>query len=151
MYRSSQVSPRQRLQGLPEAAPILHPRRDIPRLRRGALPPCGHALRHTREHRRHGGYQFPSLVPPQRVRPPPIRVHGNSGGCQVAAGDREYAEAFLMVSALTLEWVYGMIIYLAVFVVVTGTALKPEVINLLNLVSAVVNRNKDTKVVQTER
>jgi len=69
----------------------------------------------------------------------------------VAAGDREYAEAFLMVSALTLEWVYGMIIYLAVFVVVTGTALKPEVINLLNLVSAVVNRNKDTKVVQTER
>lgn len=44
-----------------------------------------------------------------------------------------------------------MVIYLAVFVVVTGTALKPEVINLLNLVSAVVNRNMDAVVVQTER
>jgi len=44
-----------------------------------------------------------------------------------------------------------MFIYLAVFVLVAGTALKPEVISLVNLVSAVVNRNKDTKIVQTER
>jgi len=44
-----------------------------------------------------------------------------------------------------------MVIYLAVFVVVTGTVLKPEVIRLLNLISAVVNRNKDTVVVQTKR
>jgi hypothetical protein len=62
-----------------------------------------------------------------------------------------YAGAFLMVSALALEWVYRTIIYLTMFVVVTGTVLKPEVISLLNLVSAVVNRNKDTMVVQTER
>jgi len=34
-------------------------------------------------------------------------------------------------------------------VLVTGTVLKPEVISLLNLVRAVVNRNKDTAVVQT--
>ncbi len=62
-----------------------------------------------------------------------------------------YAGAFLVISALVQGWVYGMVIYLAVFVVVTGTVLKPEVISLLNLVSAVVNRNKDTMVVQTER
>jgi hypothetical protein len=56
-----------------------------------------------------------------------------------------------VISALVQGWVYGMVIYLAVFVVVTGTALKPEVINLLNLVSAVVDRNKDTVITQTER
>lgn len=62
-----------------------------------------------------------------------------------------YARAFLVISALALGWVYGMINYLAMFVVVTGTVLKPEIISLLNLVSAVVNRNKDTKVVQTKK
>jgi O-antigen/teichoic acid export membrane protein len=59
-----------------------------------------------------------------------------------------YAGAFLVTSMLALEWVYGMVIYLAIFVLVTGTGLKSEIISLLNLVSAVVNRNKDTKVVQ---
>lgn len=44
-----------------------------------------------------------------------------------------------------------MVTYLVVFVLVTGTPLKFEVISLLNLVNAVVNRNKDTVVVQTER
>ncbi len=62
-----------------------------------------------------------------------------------------YAGAFLVISALVQGWVYGMVIYLAVFVVVTCTALKSEVICLLNLVRAVVNRNKDTMVVQIER
>jgi hypothetical protein len=62
-----------------------------------------------------------------------------------------YARAFLVISALALGWVYRTIIYLTVFVVVTGTVLKPEVISLLNLVSAVVNRNRDTMVVQIER
>lgn len=62
-----------------------------------------------------------------------------------------YAGAFLVISALALEWVYGMIIYLAVFVVVTGTVLKSEAISLLNLINAAINRNKDTVVVQTER
>ena len=61
------------------------------------------------------------------------------------------AGAFMMISVLAHGWVYGMIIYLAAFVVVTGTALKPEVISLLNLVNAVINRNKDTVIVQTER
>jgi len=62
-----------------------------------------------------------------------------------------YAGAFLVTSALVQEWVYGMVIYLTIFMLVTGTVLKPEVISLLNLVRAVVNRNKDTAVVQTER
>lgn len=62
-----------------------------------------------------------------------------------------YAGAFLVISALVQGWVYGTIIYLAIFVLVTGTVLKPEVIRLLNLISAVVNRNKDTVVVQTKR
>ena len=79
---------------------MLHPRRDIPRLCRGALPPCGHALRHTRKHRHHSGCQFPSLVPPQRVRPPPIRVHGCPGDCQVATGIGVYAGAFPVASML---------------------------------------------------
>ena len=54
----------------------------------GALPPCGHALRHAREHRHHGSYQFPSLVPPQRVLSSPLCVHGRPGARQVAARDR---------------------------------------------------------------
>ena len=62
-----------------------------------------------------------------------------------------YAGAFLATSVLVRGWVYGMVIYLAILVLVTGTVLKPEVISLLNLVSAVVNRNKDTGVVQTKR
>ncbi len=62
-----------------------------------------------------------------------------------------YAGVFLVTSALVQGWVYGMVIYLAIFVLVTGTALKSEVISLLNLVNAVVNRNKDTVIVQTER
>ena len=60
-----------------------------------------------------------------------------------------YAGAFLVTSALVQEWVYGMVIYLTIFMLVPGTVLKPEVISLLNLVRAVVNRNKDTAVVQT--
>jgi hypothetical protein len=62
-----------------------------------------------------------------------------------------YAGAFLVISALVQGWVYGTIIYLVVFAVVTGTVLKPEVISLLSLVSTVVNRNKDAVVVQAER
>ena len=62
-----------------------------------------------------------------------------------------YAGAFLVTSALVQGWVFGMVIYLAIFVLVTHTALKSEVISLLNLVRAGVNRNGDTAVVQTER
>lgn len=62
-----------------------------------------------------------------------------------------YAGVFLVTSALALEWVYGMVTYLTVFVLVTGTALKSEIISLLDLARAVVNRNKDTTVVQIER
>ena len=69
-------------------------------LRRAALPPCSHVLRHTRKHRHHSGCQFPSLVPPQRVRPPPIRVHGCPGDCQVATGIGVYAGAFPVASML---------------------------------------------------
>lgn len=62
-----------------------------------------------------------------------------------------YAGVFLMISVLAQGWVYGMAIYLAVFVLVAGTVLKSEIISLLDLARAVVNRNKDTVVVQTER
>jgi len=62
-----------------------------------------------------------------------------------------YAGAFLVTSALVQGWVFGMVVYLIIFVLVTGTVLKPEVSSLLNLVRAVVNRNKDITVVQTER
>ena len=62
-----------------------------------------------------------------------------------------YAGAFLAISTLAQGWVFGMVVYLIIFVLVTGTVLKPEVISLLNLVRAVINRNKDTAVVQTER
>jgi hypothetical protein len=62
-----------------------------------------------------------------------------------------YAGAFLVTSALVQGWVFGMVIYLAIFVLVTGTVLKSEVISLLNLVNTVVNRNKDTMAVQTEK
>ena len=62
-----------------------------------------------------------------------------------------YAGAFLVTSALVQGWVFGMVIYLVVFAVVTGTVLKPEVISLLSLVRAGVNQKKDTTVVQTER
>lgn len=62
-----------------------------------------------------------------------------------------FAGAFLAISALVRGWIFGMAIYLAVFVLVTGTALKSEVISFLNLFRVVVNRNKDTMVVQIER
>ena len=62
-----------------------------------------------------------------------------------------FAGAFLAISALVRGWIFGMAIYLAVFVLVTGTALKSEVISFLNLFRVVVNRNKDTMVVQTKR
>jgi len=62
-----------------------------------------------------------------------------------------YAGAFLVTTELALDWAYRMIIYSTVFMLITGTALKPEVINLLNLVDVAVNRNRDTAVVQTKR
>jgi len=62
-----------------------------------------------------------------------------------------YAGVFLMISVLAQGWVYGMAIYLAVFVLVAGTVLKPEVISLFDLASAVINRNKDTTVIQIEK
>jgi len=62
-----------------------------------------------------------------------------------------YAGAFLVTSALVQGWVFGMVVYLIIFVLVTGTVLKPEVISLLNLVRAVINRNKDINVIQTEK
>ena len=62
-----------------------------------------------------------------------------------------YAGAFLAISMLVQGWIFGMTIYLAVLVLVTGTFLKLEVISLLNIVSVVVNRKRDTVVVQTER
>ncbi|OQA26975.1 MAG: hypothetical protein BWY58_00949 [Chloroflexi bacterium ADurb.Bin344] len=46
-----------------------------------------------------------------------------------------FAGAFLAISALVRGWIFGMAIYLAVFVLVTGTALKSEVISFLNLFS----------------
>ena len=62
-----------------------------------------------------------------------------------------YAGAFLAISTLAQGWMWGMVTYLAVFVAVTGTVLKPEVISLLRLVSAVMKQNKDVTVVQTEK
>lgn len=53
-----------------------------------------------------------------------------------------YAGAFLVTSALVQGWVFGMVIYLVVFAVVTGTVLKPEVISLLSLVSTVINQKR---------
>jgi len=53
-----------------------------------------------------------------------------------------YAGAFLVTSALVQGWVYGMVVYLAVFVVVTGTVLKSEVIDLLRLISTIINQNE---------
>jgi hypothetical protein len=58
---------------------------------------------------------------------------------------------FLVTFGLIQEWVYGMVIYLAIFMLVTSTTLKPEIIGLLNLISAITNRNKDTMGVQTGR
>ena len=62
-----------------------------------------------------------------------------------------YAGAFLAISTLAQGWMWGMVVYLIIFVLVTGTVLKPEVISLLNLVRAVINRNKDINVIQTEK
>jgi O-antigen/teichoic acid export membrane protein len=62
-----------------------------------------------------------------------------------------YAGAFLATFGLAQEWVYGMVIYLAIFMLVTSTILKPEVIGLLNLISTITNRNKDKMRVQTGR
>ncbi len=62
-----------------------------------------------------------------------------------------YAGVFLVTFGLIQEWVYGMVIYLAIFMLVTSTTLKPEIIGLLNLISAITNRNKDTMGVQTGR
>lgn len=54
-----------------------------------------------------------------------------------------YAGAFLVTSALVQGWVFGMVIYLIIFVLMTGTVLKPEVISLLSLVNTVVNQKKE--------
>ena len=54
-----------------------------------------------------------------------------------------YAGAFLMTTMLAQEWVYRMIIYLAIFVLLTGTVLKSEVTDLLELVKVSLNRNKE--------
>jgi len=62
-----------------------------------------------------------------------------------------YAGVFLVISVLAQGWVYGMVIYLAAFMLVTSTALKSEVISLLNLVRAVIYRDSGTTVVQTGR
>ncbi len=62
-----------------------------------------------------------------------------------------YAGVFLAITTLIQGWVYGMVVYLAVFVAVTGTVLKPEAISLLRQVSAVIKQNKDVTVVQTEK
>ena len=56
-----------------------------------------------------------------------------------------------MTSVLVQGWAYGTIINLPVFVIVTGMVLESEVISLLTLVSAVINRNKDINVIQTEK
>lgn len=61
-----------------------------------------------------------------------------------------YAGAFLVTPALVLRWVLEMVIYLVIFMLVTGTVLKPEVIGLLNLVSAVMNQNKNTAGSETK-
>lgn len=53
-----------------------------------------------------------------------------------------YAGAFLGTSVFALEWLYGMVSYLAIFVLVTSIVLKSEITSLLNLVNAVINRNK---------
>jgi len=62
-----------------------------------------------------------------------------------------YIGAFMMVSTSVHYWVYGMIIYLAVFVLVTSTLLKSEVITLLDLTSVMINHNKDMAGVQKEK
>lgn len=62
-----------------------------------------------------------------------------------------YAGAFLVISVLVQEWVYGMIIYLAIFVLVTGTVLRSEVISLLNLISVAINQNKDINIASTKK
>jgi len=62
-----------------------------------------------------------------------------------------YAGTFLITSVQFHHWAYGMVVYLAIFVLVTGTVLKSEVISIINIVSAILNRNKGTTVVQTER
>ena len=61
-----------------------------------------------------------------------------------------YAGAFLAISTLAQEWMWGMVTYLAVFVAVTGAFLKPEAISLLRLASTVMKRKKDVAAVQTE-
>jgi len=53
-----------------------------------------------------------------------------------------YAGMFLVTFGLTQEWVFGMVIYLIVFVLVTGTVLKPEIIGLLNLVNTIINQKR---------
>jgi len=62
-----------------------------------------------------------------------------------------YAGAFLVTSALVQGWVFKMVVYLVVLVVVTGTVLKSEVIDLLRLISTIINQNEDTMVAQAGR
>jgi len=69
---------------------------------------------------------------------------------RISQGDRVYAGAFLVISALAQGWVFGMVIYLAVFAAVTGAFLRPEANSLLRLAGAVMKRKKDVAVVQRE-
>lgn len=62
-----------------------------------------------------------------------------------------YAGAFIVISTLFQEWIYGMATYLTIFVLLTSKVLKPEVVSLLNLVSVITNRNKNMNIVQTEK
>jgi len=61
-----------------------------------------------------------------------------------------YAGAFLGRSMLVQGWMWGIVIYLAVFVAVTGAFLKPEAISLIRLASTVMKQKKDVAAVQTE-
>lgn len=62
-----------------------------------------------------------------------------------------YAGAFLVTSLPFQNWIYGMTIYLAIFIIVTGTVLKSEVTSIICLIGAILNRDNTIISVRIKR
>ena len=62
-----------------------------------------------------------------------------------------YAGAFLATCGLVQNWIYGTVIYLTIFILVTSTVLKPDVISLVNMVRAAMNQTGDINGLRTQK
>ncbi|WP_292490122.1 hypothetical protein [Methanoculleus sp. 10] len=58
-----------------------------------------------------------------------------------------YSGVFLATVVLTHNWMYGTVIYLIMFTLVTGMILRSEVTNLLHIAKTMLNRDTDRKPV----